>query len=445
MKRLSLRPIQIMPLGFLGIILLGALLLTLPFATKGSGELHFFDALFTATSATCVTGLVVADTGTAFTLFGQIVILMMIQIGGLGFMTVTAMLLYMVGKKVSLYERMTIAENIGESRLSGLGQLTRHAVRVTWICEAVGALLLWTRFWPTYGPLRGLWYAIFHSVSAFCNAGFDLLGGYSSFTGYTADPVVNITLMLLIVIGGLGFAVVLDLARRSGDRTHKLGYQSRVVLVVTAALIVGGALLIGFIEWDNPATLGQLPTGEKLMASLFQSVTLRTAGFNTIDQAGQHEASKFVGILLMLIGGSPAGTAGGLKTTTIVTLFATVYAILRGKRDVDLMGRRLGMGTIRRALVVLILGFSLLFVLSIIASANEPHFDFVDILFEMTSAMCTVGLSVGVTAGAGTFTRVLLMVLMFIGRIGMITFALSLTSSPKTSVIRRPEQDLSIG
>lgn len=442
----GIRPIHILPLGFICIILLGTLLLCLPAASVSGEGLSFLDALFTATSATCVTGLVVADTAMQFSLFGQIVILFLIQIGGLGFMTMTATLFSFVRKQVSLYERMTLMEGLGENRLTGLRDIAIMAAKVTAISEFSGAVLLSTRFIPQFGAAKGIWYSIFHSISAFCNAGFDIMGTNKSFEGlYTGDILVNITLMLLITVGGLGFAVVYNLCRHPKPRQWRL--QTRIVVAASAVLVLLGWALFTFLEWDY--AYSTLPTGEKFLAGLFQSVTLRTAGFATVSQASLSEVSRFICILWMLVGGSPAGTAGGIKTTTIVVLLLAVRAMLRGRAEVTASRRRLSQQLILRALSLVIFAIGCLFVSTILVSlferGNPVQFSLLNHLFELTSALATVGLSIGLSEVASVGTKLVLIVLMFLGRVGLITVAMSFTRQKAEAHLRYPEEEIPIG
>ncbi|HRX57610.1 MAG TPA: potassium transporter TrkG [Eubacteriales bacterium] len=447
--RQGIRPIRVLPLGFLCIILIGALLLMLPVSSRDGTSLPFLNALFTSTSASCVTGLVVVDTGTYFSLFGQIVILIMIQLGGLGFMTTATILFSLTGRKISLHDRMTMAEGLGESRLQGIVRLSRSALLVTAVFEFLGMILLSVRFIPEYGVVRGLWYSLFHSVSAFCNAGFDLIGGYRSFTGYSADPYMLFTLMMLIVVGGLGFTVLINVYRKR--RFKKLRLHAKLVLVGTLILIVFGTLVFLLIEYDNPETIGGMPFFQKLLNALFQSVTLRTAGFNTISEYALRDASKGVSVLLMLIGGGPAGTAGGLKITTVFTLVLAVRAYIRGRFDTVVFGRTIPLEQVRRALTIFFFGLVFVFGMGIAVSVVEQHqaagtLGIMNQLFEATSAFCTVGVSSGVTAASTSVTRIMLIVLMYIGRVGLLTVAMSLIEgSSKESVLHYPMEDILIG
>ncbi len=446
----GLKPINVLPLGFIVVILTGTLLLMLPFARKSGPSLSFIDALFTATSATCVTGLVVVDTGTFFSTFGQVVILLLIQLGGLGLMTMSMILFTFTGRKISLHDRMSMAEGLGESRLQGVVRLARGALLVTGIFELTGAVLLSFRFIPQYGLVKGLWFSVFHSVSAFCNAGFDLIGGYRSFTGYSHDPYMMFVLMALIIGGGLGFAVILNM-RHTRD-LRRLRLHSKLVLSGTVLLIVLGTLAFFWIEYDNPNTIGNMSLFDKILNSMFQSVTLRTAGFNTIDQLTLHDASKGVGIMLMLVGGGPAGTAGGLKITTVLTLLLAARAYIRGQFETEAFGRTIPLEQVRRALTLTLLGVLFLFSMATMLSFSEQDMPagslgLLNQLYESTSAFCTVGVSTGVTLATTHVTRVILILLMYAGRVGLLTVAMSLveSTSKKEPVLHYPQEDILIG
>lgn len=447
--RRGIRPIAVLPLGFLIIILIGTLLLSLPAASAAGTRMPFADALFTATSASCVTGLVVADTGTYFSLFGQIVILVMIQFGGLGFMTMSTILFSMTRRRVSLYDRISMAEGLGEDKLQGVFLLCLNAVRITLIAEGLGALLLALRFIPQFGLARGLWMSVFTSVSAFCNAGFDLMGGYRSLTGYCGDALVLVVIALLIVVGGLGFTVIEEIRGKRRFRKYRL--HTRLVLIGTVVFIVLGAGMVLLLEHDNAQTLGDMPFTQKLLNAFFQSVTFRTAGFNSIDQLAMREPTKGVGILLMFVGGAPAGTAGGLKITTVMTLGLTVYAYIRGRYRTVVLGRSIPFSQIRKALTLFVCGVSYVLAMTILISTIELSrpggaFGIWNQLFEATSAFCTVGLSVGLSGTATTATRMLLASMMYVGRVGLLTVAMSLTNGDRQEgLLGYPEESIMIG
>jgi trk system potassium uptake protein TrkH len=446
----GLKPISVLPLGFIAVIVIGTLLLMLPFSSKSGLSLSLLDAVFTATSATCVTGLVVVDTGTHFSMFGQIVILLLIQLGGLGLMTISMILFSLTGKRISLHDRMSIAENLGESRLQGIVRLARAAILVTGLAEITGAVMLSFRFVPQYGFWKGLWFSIFHSISAFCNAGFDLIGGHRSFTGYSDDPYMMLVFMGLIVAGGLGFGVIINL--RNTRDLRRLRLHSKLVLTGTAFMIVFGMLMFLWIEYENPKTIGNMNLIEKILNSAFQSVTLRTAGFNTIDQVSLFDASKGIGILMMLVGGGPAGTAGGLKITTVFTLLLAARAYIRGQFETEIFGRTIPLEQVRRAMSITLLGGLFLLGMATMLSFSEQDMPagslgLLNQLYEATSAFCTVGVSTGVTAATSSVTRVLLILLMYGGRVGLVTVAISLveSTSRKETVLHYPQEDVLIG
>ena len=421
----------------------------LPIASRDGASLPFINALFTATSASCVTGLVVVDTGTYFTLFGQIVILILIQLGGLGIMTISMILFSMTGRKISLHDRLSMAEGLGENRLQGIVRLARGALFVTAIFELLGAVLFSFQFIPDYGVVRGIWFSIFHSVSAFCNAGFDLFGGYRSMTIYHSNPYMLFVMMGLIVSGGLGFGVIFNVRQMRDFRRLRL--HSKIVLVGTLSMIIAGTLLFFWIEYDNPKTIGNMSLFDKIINSMFQSVTLRTAGFNTFDQLSMHDASKGISILTMLVGGGPAGTAGGLKVTTVFTLLLAARAYIRGQFETVIFGRTIPVEQVRRALTITLLGGIFLLMMATMLSFSEQdmpagNLGMVNQLFEATSAFCTVGVSTGVTAAGSNVTRVLLILLMYAGRVGLLTVAMSLVEgTTKEVVLHYPQEEILIG
>lgn len=445
----GIRPVAILPLGFLGLILVGTVLLSLPAATVDRTSIGVFDAWFTATSASCITGLIVTDTAATFSMFGQVVIIMLIQCGGLGFMTMATLLFLSIRKRISLKERLTIAESLGENRLSGIVRLGRNAAIITFGCELIGAALLSIRFIPMLGLSKGIWYSVFHSISAFCNAGFDLMGRvtgeYSSFTALHGDLLVNLTLIGLIIIGGLGFAVIMDLG--AFRRTRHLSIHTKLVLFTTLVLVAAGALLFFVFEYNNSGTMQAMGVGEKALASLFQSVTCRTAGFNTVDQASLTDSSKLLSSMLMFIGGAPAGTAGGIKVTTVALLALTLRSFLRGHSDVNVFRRRISPALVQRSLCIFIVGILMMMSASMIVSFSQigSGSSFIDVFFELASAVGTVGVSTGVTTEATAMTRVVLCLFMFAGRVGPLTLVLSLSGKSDDSTFRYPEGSIMVG
>lgn len=442
MKKRKLSPPRLIALSFLAIILLGAGLLMLPFASKV--EVGFLDALFTATSATCVTGLVVLDTMRSWTGFGQAVILILIQIGGLGLMTVITMFSFALGKRLALFDRKVLMQSAGNMQLSGVASLIRRIIPFAFVIELIGALLLAVRFVPEFGWGQGLWAAVFHSVSAFCNAGFDLMGGkapFSSMTSYVADSVVTLTLSMLIIVGGLGFLVWRDLTQNR-FRWKKFQLHTKLVLVTTLVLLILGWVLFLIFEWN--ASLQNMSLQEKLLASFFQSVTPRTAGFNTVDLNSMSEAGNLLTNILMLIGGSSGSTAGGIKTTTVAVLFLSMVVSARGRRRVTAHRFSIDADTLRQASSILLIYLSLAMV-SIMALCAFDPITLKQAMFEINSAVATVGLTLGITPSLSIASKLLLMLLMYAGRLGGLTFALVFTQTKAEAPIDRPYGKLLIG
>ena len=438
---------SILVLGFLAAILLGAVLLALPVAAVKGQRIGFFDSLFTATSAVCVTGLVALDTGTTFSLFGQTVLLVLIQVGGLGFMVFATMIMVMLGRKLSLRGRMLIRESMNFDSLSDLGSITRLYLFLSIGIELIGMAILSLRFIPVYGWRHGLWMALFHAVSAFCNAGFDLFGRYASLTSFSADPLVLLTVALLIILGGLGFSVILETLRnRQGFRG--LSLHTRIVLVSTLILLLAGTLFYWLTERANPETLADVPEGEKILNAFFQSVTMRTAGFNSFDLSRLKDGSKLFSSLLMLIGASPASTGGGIKTTTMAALALLMLSVVRGESQVNISRRRLPDDILRRALAVVVLFVTILLTGTLVISLLEDgRFPLEDVLFEASSAMGTVGVSAIGTPNLRPVSRAVLLPMMFLGRVGPLTLAVAVAKRQgKTrSVSRYPEEKIMIG
>lgn len=442
-----MRPTQIIALGFFLLILTGAILLSLPISSASGKFTPFLNSLFTATSATCITGLVVYDTATHWSLFGKTVILMMIQIGGLGFMTIATLFSFMMRRKITLRERLIMVEALNQNQIQGIVGMTQRILTVTFSVELIGAVVLATRFVPDYG-FYGVYMAIFTAISAFCNAGFDLLGTpehqFPSLTAYVHDPVVNLTIMGLIIIGGLGFLVWANL-----HHTRKLSdmqLHTKLVLVITGVLILLGAVAFFISEYRNPKTMGDFSIPEKILASFFQSVTPRTAGFNTIDQGGMTEISKFITVLLMFIGGSPGSTAGGIKTVTFGVVLLAVISVIRGKRDTNIFQKRISTTLIMRSMAIIVLSmFYVLVTFLVVVSVEQKPI--IDCLLEVVSAFGTVGLSANLTPSLHDVSKVALSLLMFTGRVGGITLAMamSLRSREDHSKIRYPEAKVMVG
>ncbi len=439
-KKKPVSPFQTILFSFLSVILVGALLLMLPFATQDGNGASIIDALFTATSATCVTGLVVQDTATYWSLFGQIVIIGLIQIGGMGVMTVALMIFKITGKRIGLMQRSVMQESISAPTLSGIVNMTGFIVRTVLIIEVIGAAVLATSFCGEFGIGKGVWYAVFHSISAFCNAGFDLMGinsKFSSFTAYTGNATVNITIMTLIVIGGLGFFVWDDI-RHHKWRFRKYRLQSKVVLVVTAILIVLPAVYFFLAEYTD------LPMGERVLASLFQSVTMRTAGFNTVNFSLVSEVGLMVMVALMLIGGSPGSTAGGMKTTTVAVLFSSAWAVFTKKEETQLYRRRVPDATVKQAATIFLLYVTLFFSSGLVISAID-RIPMTTAFFETASAVATVGVTMGVTPDLSPVSHGILMALMYFGRVGGLTLIFAALSERKPNVSKYPQERITVG
>lgn len=437
--------VEIIALGFLMVIIIGTGLLMLPIAHHDQVSTPFLDALFTATSATCVTGLIVYDTANHWSLFGQCVILMLIQIGGLGFITIGVYLATYLKKKISLRQRGLIEESVSMLKISGGVKLVKHIIKGTLFFEGIGAILLSIVFVEDFGLIKGIYFGIFHSISAFCNAGFDLLGviePYGSLVPYVNSPLVNITVMALIFIGGLGFIVWEDIYEK---KWHVKNYmlQTKVVIVTSLCLIFGGAVLFYLLERNN-ALLG-LNQNETVLASLFQSVTCRTAGFNSIDVSQLHPATSILMMMLMFVGGSPGSTAGGIKTTTFAVLMIYIYSIITNKNEAHIFNRRFDDQTIKKASSVLLMNMFFIVTAAMIVFALQPELMFQDVMFELFSALGTVGISTGITRELTTISRIAVIVLMYSGRVGGLTLALSLTRRKRISKCHNPSEKIAIG
>lgn len=438
-ERRRLTSAQIIILGFSGVILLGALLLTLPLSSREGTATFFGDALFTATSAVCVTGLVVRDTATYWSAFGQGVILFLIQIGGMGVITVAASFAILSGRKISLMQRNTMQEALSAPSLGGIVRLTGFAVKATLLFELLGAAAMAPVFCRDFGA-KGLWMALFHSVSAFCNAGFDLMGvreRFSSLTAYAVQPVVNMTVMLLIITGGIGFLTWDDL-RTNRWHWHKYRMQTKVILTSTAVLLIVPAVYFFFQEF------AVLPLNERVWLSLFQAVTPRTAGFNTADLTVLSEPGGYITMALMLVGGAPGSTAGGMKTTTLAVLLATAAATFRRREYAVFFGRRVNSDAVRNAATIFLM-YIVLFFGGALAISMLEGLPMYQCLFETASAIGTVGLTLGVTPGLGAASRLILIGLMFFGRVGGLTLIFAALSGAKKTGSKLPQEKITVG
>ncbi len=439
-RKKKVTPARIIITGFALLILTGTLLLMLPFSTKEPGGASFLDALFTATSATCVTGLIIHDTALYWTEFGQFVLLLLIQIGGMGVVTVALTVAIFSGKKIGLKQRWVMQESISAPQVGGIVRTTGFLLKCLFLMEGIGAILLAFRFIPEFGPARGLWYAVFHSISAFCNAGFDLMGiksPMSSLTDYTGDPVVSLTIAFLIILGGIGFLTWKDVSQH---RFHLRAYslQSKLILSATAALILIPALIFFFFEFGRPVW-DSMSLGDRVLASFFQAVTPRTAGFNSVDLTMLSEPSQAITILLMLIGGAPGSTAGGFKVTAFAVLLIAAAATLHRQAYPECFGRRLMPESLSNAAAIVILYFTLFFAGGAVICGLED-LPLMDALFESASAIGTVGLSLGATPTLGTASKLILIFLMYFGRVGGLTLIYAMLASKKPPASMLPQE-----
>ncbi len=454
-KNIRWNTLQITAVGFLGIIGMGALLLYLP--VSNTRPIAFLDALFTSVTSVCVTGLVTVTPASQFTLFGKVILLILIQIGGLGVIACAAVFFFLLRKKITLRERVVLQETYGAERLGGIVRLVRKVILGTLAVEGLGALLYMFQFIPEYGPVRGIWYSIFHAVSAFCNAGIDILGE-NSLADYAVNPVVNITTILLIILSGIGFTVWFDVIENGRKLVHRevpgrwwftrLRLHSKLAVIMTVVLIVSGTVFVFFAEYGNPDTIGGMSLGEKLMASLFQSVTTRTAGFYTFSQGAMHEESKLFCSVLMFIGGSPGGTAGGTKTTTFAMLFLACMTFVRGGNDTECMGRRISVANFRTGFCVVMVAFTVFITGTIAILVMEPDgVSMVNVVYEAASAVGTVGLTADLTPRLCRASQVILMVMMYIGRLGPLTLVLTFAGKthPRDKVRRLPQEQIMVG
>ena len=449
-KKFKLSTTQIILLSFLVTILIGSGLLALPISSASGEAVPYLDALFTATTSTCVTGLVTIPTVSTWSVFGQIVILLLIQIGGLGIITIMSGLMLLLNRKMGIDDRLLIQDAFNLNTMSGLAKFIKNVLIGTLIIEGVGAVLYMIVFVPDFGA-RGIWISVFNSVSAFCNAGIDIIAE-NSLCNYATNPLINIVTSALIILGGLGYIVWWDVIRVVKSRSPKnrkifrhLSLHSKIAITATAVLILVGAILIFIFEYDNPLTIGKMSLFDKIQISLFQSVTTRTAGFATIPQENLTNASATVSIVLMLIGGSPVGTAGGMKTVTIAVLICSAFATIRNKNSVTLFGRRISEESIKKAVSVVVMFLTICAISTILLMATSNASP-LDAVFETVSATATVGLSRNLTATLNTFGKLIIIVTMYFGRVGPISLAIALGSKNESqNVITEPTEDISIG
>lgn len=449
-KKISFSTTHIILISFFIVIIMGSILLSLPISTKNGANVDYIDALFTATTSTCVTGLVTVPTFSTWSLFGQIVILILIQIGGLGVVAFMAAVMIIINKKMKIKDYQLIQDAFNLNTLSGLKQFIKHVFLGTLIIELIGAILYMFVFVPEYGA-KGIWISIFNSISAFCNAGMDLIGE-TSLCNYATNPLVNITTSLLIVLGGLGFIVWWDVLRVSKQFKNKkfkcfksLTLHSKIVISSTLVLIFGGALLIFLFEYNNVNTIANMNIFDKIQVSLFQSITTRTAGFASIPQESLTDQSSVICLILMFIGGSPVGTAGGIKTITIVSLFAVAVTSIRNKKEVVLFNRNLSNEITRKAVAVTVMSFTIMVVSTILLSLTIDR-SILDILYETVSATATVGLSRNLTPFLNSIGKIIIIITMYLGRVGPISLAVAFKSQKVVSnKILNPTEEVSIG
>ena len=438
---------QLVVLGFIIVIMTGTILLTLPCSSRSGMPTNFIEALFTATSATCVTGLVVHDTYLYWSRFGQIVIISLIQIGGLGFMSIITMASIMLKRKIGLKERSILQESVNTPKLSGIVRMIRKIIYGTLIFEGIGAVLLCLRFIPKMGVKSGIYNSVFMSISAFCNAGFDLngkYGEYSSLVTFDDDVLVNVVVMMLILIGGIGFFVWDDISVNK-HRISRYQLHTKLVLSITLIITFGGALLFYIFEKDNQATIADMPLGDGIVASFFSSVTPRTAGFNSVDTAQLTPASKGLSMVYMFIGGSPGSTAGGAKTTTVFVFLVFAWSSLRNTDSCNIFGRRLENEVLKKSVAVITINTILIISSVLCITAFQSNLSLTDITFEVLSAIDTVGMTTGVTRELNNASRIVIILLMYCGRVGSVSFALLFTENKKFVTVKNPTEKINIG
>lgn len=449
-KKLSLSTTHIIMLSFLAVILVGSLLLSMPVSSASGEAVPYLDALFTATTATCVTGLVTLPTVTTWSVFGQAVILVLIQVGGLGVITMMSALMILLHKRMGIGDRLLLQDAFNLNSLSGIVRFVKRVLLGTFLVEGIGALLYMIVFVPEFG-LRGIWIGVFTSVSAFCNAGIDIIAE-DSLCSYATNPIINIVTSLLIILGGIGYIVWWDVmglgkgtAGKKRRRFQNLSLHSKIAIVTTLLLIFGGALLIFLFEYDNPLTIGNLSVFDKIQVSLFQSVTTRTAGFATVPQQNLTNATSILCLLLMFIGGSPVGTAGGIKTVTVAVLVVSALATIQNKQDVSLFNRNISKQAVNKAVAVAVMSFAIMFTSTVLLSAVSDA-DALDVLFETVSATATVGLTRDLTPYLNGAGKAVIIGTMYLGRVGPISLALALNSRKRhQNIIKDPTEEISVG
>nr|WP_242821412.1 TrkH family potassium uptake protein [Candidatus Arthromitus sp. SFB-rat-Yit] len=443
----KLYPVQILALFFVVVIIIGSFLLSLPISNNSGISTNYLDALFTATSATSVTGLVILDTGTYWSSFGTTIILLLIQIGGLGIMSFTTFGVLKYGNKISLYTSLLMKEALNVDELQGMSRMMRYVIIFVMVTELLGMILFSFVFVPKYGLSHGLYVSLFTSISAFCNAGFDIFGNFSSLTSYYNNAYVLIVCMILIILGGIGFSIITEFINYR--YTRKISVTTKIVLIVTLFLIIVGALLYFIFEYDNPLTFQNMSLGEKILNSFFSSVSPRTAGFNSIDLANIRSGTVFLTCILMLIGGSPGSTAGGIKTSTVGVIILTIYHYMRNKNRTIVLGKEIPSKTINKAFILTFVALFFISTFVILISIADKGASFRSIVFEVFSAFNTVGLSFGLTPELNSIGKILLILAMYLGRVGTLTLIFAFTNThdgpKKSNAIKYPEVKITVG
>lgn len=453
-RRTHFTPVRILSVGFAVVILIGAFLLMLPVSAANGISTSFIDCLFVSTSATCVTGLVTVDTGTHWSYFGKTVIMFLIEIGGLGFMSFATLFALILGRRITLKERLIMQESMNTTGLQGLVKLAKYLLMFTLSVQVVAALILSTQFIPQFGLAKGIYYSIFHSVSGFCNAGIDLFGNFNSVTSYYSNPVILITLGSLIIIGGLGFYVWQELYRLIKDNGFRYGIRmlpkkmsvnAKLVISMTGILLLGGTVLMFLFEMNNPATIQGMSIGDKILNAWFAAVSPRTAGFNSVSTSEMSPAGRFLTIILMFIGGSPGSTAGGIKTTTLGLLVFTVISVIRGREDTEVFRKRIGVDLVIRSLCIVFIAMSLVVTVVMILSITETGASLEYIIYETVSAFGTVGLTLGLTPNLSDPGKLIIALTMYTGRLGPLTLVIALARRSRLKGIRYPEDKIIVG
>ncbi len=446
-KKITMTPTQIIVIGFASMILIGTLLLNMPLASKNGQPVGLINAIFTATSAVCVTGMAVVDTGRHWTVFGQVVIILLVQIGGLGIMTMSTSLALLTGRRITLKERILIQESLNQSDLEGLVRLTKNIIITTLTIEFIGAVIYSLIFISEYGAVKGIAFGVFHAISTFCNAGVEIIGEYRGFAPYINNFVFNINAMVLIIIGGLGFSVWQDIYQIYKGKSFKsISLHSKIVLTSTAVLILSGALFIFILEFGNPDTLKNLPFPSKVVTAFFHSVSPRTAGINTLDMTALTVPTKLLTMILMFIGGSPGSVSGGIKTATAAILVITVVAAVKGKEDPEIFERHIPKYLVYRAMAVAVISLCIVIIVAMILSITETA-DFMTLLFEATAAFSTAGLTLNYTPNLSSIGKVILCITMFVGRVGPLTIVIAFAkrATGNKGNLKYPEEKILVG